>query len=134
MGTRSLTRIYDYDGDEICCIYKQYDGYPDGYGKELFDFIQSGKLVNGIPLGTKDKVFNGMGCFAAQLICHFKEELSGGYYIEKPGTKGMGEEFVYCIKPTGDLMNPGTIELFLQTRNNKLKKFTDLYDKEGKEK
>lgn len=55
MGTRSLTLIKE-DGTDLVCFYKQYDGYPDGYGKELVEFLKSGTLVNGIPYGDEKEV------------------------------------------------------------------------------
>ena len=46
MGTRSLTFVYD--GDEpIVNMYRQFDGYPEGHGQELAEFLCSGKLVEG---------------------------------------------------------------------------------------
>ncbi len=75
MGTRSLTKIFDEEKREIVCIYRQFDGYPEGMGKDLSDFIKSGKVVNGFG-DKKEKQFNGIGCFAAQLICAVIEELS----------------------------------------------------------
>lgn len=84
MGTRSLTYVYDSkyvigDKTPIVCMYRQFDGYPTGHGAELAEFINSGKMVNGLGLET-DRVFNGMGCMAAQMIAHFKQT-PGGFYI-----------------------------------------------------
>jgi len=83
MGTRSITVIKDSDGNKIIEMYKQYDGYPEGLGEELLDFVNSGQLVNGISMGQPKKVFNGISCFAAQLIHHFKIE-AGGIYLHAP--------------------------------------------------
>jgi hypothetical protein len=78
MGTRSLTYVYDGE-TPIVCMYRQFDGYPTGHGAELAGFLSEGKIVNG--LGSDDgKVFNGMGCLAAQMIAHFKQT-PGGFYI-----------------------------------------------------
>jgi hypothetical protein len=78
MGTRSLTYVYDGD-TPIVCMYRQFDGYPTGHGAELAEFLSEGKIVNG--LGSDNgKVFNGMGCLAAQMIAHFKQT-PGGFYI-----------------------------------------------------
>ena len=87
MGTRSLTYVYNDKaqdaGAPLVCIYRQYDGYISGHGAELADFLNSGKLVNG--LGASDaKVFNGMGCLAAQLIGHLKGNEAGGIYLQSP--------------------------------------------------
>lgn len=81
MGTRSITCVLDKHGKKIIEMYKQYDGYPEGLGAELQAFTASGTLVNGI--GRDAKVFNGMGCFAAQLVEHFKDG-PGGIYLHAP--------------------------------------------------
>lgn len=83
MGTRSITVVKDQNGQKIIEMYKQYDGYPEGLGAELLDFVKSGKLVNGI--GSDEKVFNGIECFAAQLVDYFKEG-AGGIYLHAPTT------------------------------------------------
>lgn len=105
MGTRSLTHIYDawFSEDEprlLCTIYRQYDGYPDGHGAELSDFLLSKELVNGIS-GDPVVVFNGPGDLAAQLVAHLKIDgdtlAAGNIYIEEPGASDIGEEYVYTL-------------------------------------
>jgi hypothetical protein len=81
MGTRSITVVKDEKGNKIIEMYKQYDGYPEGLGIELREFITSGTMVNGI--GGDRAVFNGIACFAAQLIAHFKNG-PGGIYLHAP--------------------------------------------------
>lgn len=92
MGTRSLTYIYsNYKDDNdttvhqpVVCMYRQYDGYPEGHGAELASFLTSGKLVNGLGMMDDFKVmFNGMGCLAAQMVAHFKQG-AGGIYLHAP--------------------------------------------------
>lgn len=98
MGTRSLTRFiekYEDGTKEVVTMYKQYDGYPSGFGVELSEFLSKGKVVNGIS-SYDDVVFNGMGCLAAQVVSEFKSG-PGGIYLEAPGTKDVGEEYVYEI-------------------------------------
>lgn len=105
MGTRSITIIRNKDGKKIIEMYKQYDGYPSGLGVELDEFIKSGKMVNGIPFGATEKLFNGISCFAAQLVHHFKDGPGGIYLhapIEEPVTKAVygdiyGVDYVYEI-------------------------------------
>lgn len=94
MGTRAITRIFD-NGKEISCIYRQFDGYPSGHGKELASFLLSRPFVNGIS-GSRH-VFNGMGCFAAQLVGHLKKGEAGGIYLYAPGTKDVWEDFTYEV-------------------------------------
>lgn len=102
MGTRSLTFIKDENDNIFTCFYKQYDGYPDGYGKELVDFLKTGKLVNGIPYRENDNTlyFNGMACLAAQIVAHFKDG-AGGYYIYSPTIKDAGQNYTYTIYSKG---------------------------------
>lgn len=106
MGTRSLTHVYQ-GGKEVCCIYRQFDGYPSAHGKELIDFIRSGTFVNGIPVGSrKERFFNGAGCFAAALVSHLKGSEAGGIYLYPAGSKDCGEEFTYKVY-CGDYDAPG---------------------------
>ena len=88
MGTRSTTRIYE-NGNLLLAMYKQYDGYLSGWGKELKDFISRCDIVNGLSLSRaveQDKeqqenriTCNGMGDFTLLLVKEFKLE-SGGLY------------------------------------------------------
>mgnify|MGYP003347805421 CR=1 FL=1 len=81
MGTRSLT--YVFEGDQpILCLYRQYDGYVAGHGREVAEFLRGNKVVNGLSLNP-ERVFNGMGCLAASLVAHFKTA-PGGFYIHAP--------------------------------------------------
>ena len=98
MGTRSLTRFITQHDDEkfvITCVYRQYDGYPQGHGKELADFLNSGVMVNGFGQ-SEQKQFNGIGCLAAQFIAEFKKGV-GGIYIHQPDSNDCGEEYVYEV-------------------------------------
>ncbi len=106
MGTRSLTTVIETYRDEkkekqvkikLVKMYRQYDGYPSGHGTELADFLNSGKVVNGI--GSRDEkqiLFNGAGCLAAQMIAHFKDG-AGGIYIEPITAKHCGQEYEYEV-------------------------------------
>jgi hypothetical protein len=105
MGTRSLTRVIetytDNNGkqkqEKLLTMYRQFDGYPSGHGQELAEFIASGVVVNGIGGDEKRKVFNGAGCFAAQMISHFKGDGAGGFYIYSNSAKDVGEEYEYHV-------------------------------------
>ena len=94
MGTRSHTILYGNDGKEICVLYRQYDGYPDGHGKELKNFLRGKKIVNGLS-GDTSMVFNGMDCLAASIVAHFKKE-AGGFYLMSAGSRD--GEFEYKVK------------------------------------
>ena len=97
MGTRSTIRILedspDGNGVLICTLYNQYDGYIDGVGADLADFIQTGTLTNGIP-DNEHKYFNGLGCFIAQYIKEHKTR-AGGLYIVRDDVYG---EYNYLVK------------------------------------
>ncbi len=118
MGTRSTTHIFELreDGTPIAAmlrranknhlvsIYRQFDGYPDGHGKELFDFAKNMTIVNGFTGGMKAGTHaNGAGCFAAQLVKHFKEDI-GGIYIT---TKDDRQEYDYFLYVRGPGSNFG---------------------------
>lgn len=94
MSTRSITVFNDEENKEICVMYRQMDGYPEGHGKELKDFLKDNVIVNGI--GGEKKAFNGMGCLTASVIAHFKKGI-GGFYIYPAGTRDIGEEYIYTI-------------------------------------
>ena len=98
MGTRSVTKLYN-EGKLLLALYKQYDGYTDSWGKELKDFLKSGEFVNGFSR-TDKKQFNGMGCFALQLVKEFKEGVGGLYAT----TKDDSQEYNYKIEKVGDII------------------------------
>lgn len=99
MGTRSLTFVYDEDGKKIVNMYRQYDGYPSGHGKDLAEFLEPITMVNGI--GTiKAAIANGPGCLAAQLVAHFKDG-PGGIYLAPTTAVDCGQDYEYHVKPKG---------------------------------
>lgn len=95
MGTRSLTFVYQ-ENQPIMNMYRQFDGYISGHGQELAEFLMSGKMVNGIPVGSEGLLFNGMGCLAAQLICNFKKS-AGGFYIYPVDSTDCWQEYEYHV-------------------------------------
>lgn len=60
-------------------VYHHYDGYPDGVGSKLVNFLQSKKMVNGI--SDMYKQFNGFECMVAQYISKFKDNKAGYVYL-----------------------------------------------------
>ena len=96
MGTRSLTFVYE-DNKAIINMYRQFDGYPEGHGQELADFLgQFAAITNGIRVGETRKTANGMGCLAAQLVANFKTEV-GGFYLYPTSAKDCGQEYEYHV-------------------------------------
>ena len=98
MGTRSITYVYEEDGSMIIALYRQYDGYLSGMGKDLEEFLKPFTMVNGLMIGDERKTANGMGCLAAQLVAHFKEE-PGHFYLYPPTDDiDAWQEFEYHIR------------------------------------
>lgn len=100
MGTRALTFVYDENGDRIINLYRQYDGYPEGHGAELAEFLTTGTLTNGLRMGQTGRFFNGAGCLAAQLVCNFKEE-AGQFYLYPVTALDCGQDFEYHVYVNG---------------------------------
>ena len=60
MGTRSITKFIESDGNKqsaICAMYEQFDGYPTGHGLDLAEFLNGGNWLMRIPVGNTDLVF-----------------------------------------------------------------------------
>ena len=95
MGTRSLTFVYEADGEAIINLYRQYDGYPSGHGAELAEFFAGKRIVNGLS-GDTSMVFNGMGCLAASLVAHFKDA-AGGFYLNPTSATDCGQDYEYHV-------------------------------------
>ncbi len=91
MGTRSLT-IFD-GRQEVAVLYRQFDGYPEGHGRELADFLAGYRITDGKQAG---RTANGMECLAAQVIAHFKRG-PGEFYLQPAGTRNCGEEYRYLV-------------------------------------
>ena len=103
MGTRSLTVFNnEMDNSEIVVLYRQYDGYPTGHGRDLFSFLNNMEIVNGISPNEKRKIANGMGCLSAQIVAYLKEA-PGDFYLHSAGTRDIGEEFIYTLYYTEEL-------------------------------
>ena len=79
-------------------IYHHYDGYPEGLGVTLANYLNPKKIVNGIPLKPTSSVdlANGMGCLTASLIKHLKEK-PGNVYVDYPGQVHGDTEYTYYI-------------------------------------
>lgn len=84
MGTRSTTKFIRKRGEKLeplVNIYQQYDGYIEGVGHEIAEFILSKKIINGIGYGQDTEEYaNGFECLIAQFIRDFKTRV-GGLYI-----------------------------------------------------
>jgi len=113
MGTRSLTRViprqeglsfsegHEHVDKSVVNMYRQYDGYPEGMGLDLAEFLDDFNIVNGLtfrPMARK--VANGVGCLAAQLVQHFKDG-PGNIYLEslKGEPSDHWEDYIYTLYP-----------------------------------
>ena len=107
MGTRSTYRIIEeystgkkvkkVKQNEICLIYRQYDGYPTGHPLETAEWLSTAKVVNGLGMNETQLVFNGAGCLAAQLIAKLKDG-PGNTYIHSLKSRGESwEDYLYDI-------------------------------------
>ncbi len=97
MGTRSLTVVQE-DGADLVTIYRQFDGYPSGMGKDLLDILKGMEILNGFNGQKAGEAANGMGCLAAQLVQALKASAGlGGIYIYPAGSNDCGEDYRYTI-------------------------------------
>lgn len=124
MGTRSLTRI-NTTGSKIINLYRQFDGYPSGHGKELFEFLNGFEIVNGYSGTEGPKAANGAGCLAAQLVTHFKGrqsdiykgknlKLIGGFYLYPVEATDCGQDYEYVVTVAEADLNadtPGSVKV-----------------------
>ena len=151
MGTRSLTRVIPrqeglsfnegHKKVELAFVnmYRHYDGYPEGHGLELAEFLKDIEIVSGVPLERNRMRFqaNGSGCLAAQMVKHFKEEI--GYIYLHPHDKESGwEDYIYTVYPkTGEETFISIYEvynkkcIFVGTSKQLLKKYKPNTNKKG---
>jgi len=110
MGTRSLTFVYDsYKARNgrtyhrpIINLYRQYDGYPQGHGAEIVEFLKQFTMTNGMGAGMpSSRTANGMGCLAAQLVSNFKGSDAGQFYLHPVTAKDCGQDYEYHIYSNG---------------------------------
>ena len=91
MGTRSLTFTHSTTGTKILCLYRQYDGYPEGHGADLAEILTTTES-------------NGMECLSASIVAKLK---TGAYniYLYPTDTVDAWQEYEYHI-------NPNHVEVF----------------------
>jgi hypothetical protein len=100
MGTRSITHItFSHEGAQapIVSFYRQFDGYPEGHGLEMAEFL-AGFPKHNVPFGQRaiGNSHKGHGDLAFQLLAHLKQEPFNLYPIPAGGSN-MGEEYVYEV-------------------------------------
>ena len=118
MATRSLTIVKEslsLSTNELVVIYKQTDGYPEGMGMKLANFLEGYKIINGIPPNPDPKSANGMHDLAAQLVAALMNGI-GEIYLYPSGTRDVWEEFIYYIYPsTNNTLRIRTVETYHKT-------------------
>lgn len=93
MGTHATTKV-EVRGKTVVNMYRHYDGYFDGHGAELANFLNGIRLVNGIPVGSdRTTMANGMDDLAALMVAHFKKE-AGDFYLAQLDND---EEYDYTV-------------------------------------
>lgn len=82
MGTRSLTFTY-HNSEKIMCLYRQYDGYPEGHGKELAEILLIAEP-------------NGMECLSATVVAKLKTGW-GNVYLYPTSVKDAWQDYEYHV-------------------------------------
>ena len=104
MGTRATIHIAkreegvsfsEIPEKKLVSIYNQYDGYPEGLGVTIANYLDGKRIVNGMG-ADRDTVFNGLGCLAASLIAELKDG-PGDIYIEDPNRLHGWLDYEYVI-------------------------------------
>lgn len=99
MGTRSTTVLMNDKNHPIAIMYRQYDGYPSGHGKDLVNLLKKSVLVNGFSSrhGDERLQVNGMNDCAVLIITALKNQSgSGGIYLYSGDYKGQ-ESYHYTV-------------------------------------
>lgn len=95
MGTRSTVKFYsEFNTDKpIMSVYQQFDGYIEGVGYDLANFLKKKTVINGFGDHTMEDGFaNGMGCLAAQYIAENKTDIGGFYMTTEDNQQGYNYE------------------------------------------
>lgn len=79
MSTRSITTVRskwtgEKDWETHANIYRHHDGYLEGQGAWLFEFLNGLKIINGIPGNPPPRYANGPGRLAAQLVAALQDD------------------------------------------------------------
>lgn len=100
MATSAQLTIYNKDDEPICRLYFHYDGYINGVGKNIVDFLEEKKYVTSLPVQSKlNTIFcNGMEDLAAQIVCHFKNLHPVGNVYLYPVNQDMYTDYSYFLK------------------------------------
>lgn len=100
MGTRSLTKFINENDKVVACVYRQYDGYPSGHGKDIEDCLGSRELVNSYSKPATQ--VNGIGCAAAMLVAAIKDGCGNVYLFP---TDAENQEYTYTVYGVGSALH-----------------------------
>lgn len=98
MSTCCLTVVksrYNDNDVTLASIYRHWDGYPEGHGKYLRDFLRDVTLINGICSGTPENYANGVDHLAAKLVCKMQNDGHDPKLTEQGADAG--QEFEYHV-------------------------------------
>ena len=102
MSTRSITEIRsswtpedDKSWETLATIYRHSDGYLEGHGRWLCDFLSNIKVTNGRVNGSWRKYANGPGELASAIVSAMTEE--DLHPSLEPAGAIMGQEYHYQI-------------------------------------
>ena len=99
MGTRSTTKFIEKREEKLTPlvnIYQQWDGYIEGKGYDLADFLKSKTIINGLSRGQDTPDYaNGFGCLIAQYIKEFKEGVGGLYITDLDNKQEYNYEVIF---------------------------------------
>ena len=100
MGTRSITEVRSRweDDDEwevYARIYRHWDGYLNGHGKWLHEFLDGLEVTNGIPANPQQKLANEPGRLAAQMVYQLQKDGHEPDLLSNP--KPVGQNYHYVV-------------------------------------
>lgn len=127
MSTRSLTKViqqYNYKDEKnkrqksesvLTNIYRHHDGYLEGHGKDLAEFLKDIHFGNATP-GEKSHITKDTGCLAAQLVAYLKKKLPGDIFLYPIDAKDCWQVYEYNIRVDEDKL---TIQMEIYDVNQK---------------
>lgn len=110
MATCASVKFISKEGQTLVTIYKHYDGYPSGLGKDILNIISNKPITNGIKGQPKlGESFNGFDCLVASFISLTKTNV-GDVYIKPENSFGeLGENYLYTVQEQLD----GSVGVFV---------------------
>lgn len=113
MSTRSVTTVRSkWAGKEEyethARIYRHHDGYPEGHGQWLADYLSDMVIVNGMTGEEPPKFANGPGRLAAQIVAELLKDDHGPDLLSHGGDCGQDYEYRIDVEFGG---RGGTMEM-----------------------